>query len=51
MRALLWPLFDLSEWALPSTVVAGREVRAIVWPLFARSAWAEPATVVAVTTV
>jgi hypothetical protein len=46
VRALLWPLFFLSAWAQPATVVAGTTVEGAVLPLFARSSYVKPATVV-----
>ena len=46
LRALLWTLFDLSQWAQPGTVLSGRQVRALLWPLIAWSAWVWPSTVV-----
>jgi hypothetical protein len=50
LRALLWPLFDLSSWALPDTGVAARKVRGMLCLLFLCSAWAHPGPLVSGTT-
>jgi hypothetical protein len=50
VRALLWPQFTLSTWALAVTVMADNSGEGLVWPLFTWSVLAQSATELAVTT-
>jgi hypothetical protein len=50
VRALLWPLFPRSAWALPATVLEGTTGDGAALASFVWSTWSQPATVVADTT-